>query len=179
MEKVQQDEKSSEEAKLAEEERLIEEGKIGDQLTGTTSGEYGYEGDDNEEEEEEGDNEGEEDVEENKEESIEHSQPERKQDDTPKPAETVEYDEETKKLMEEAESARKEFQEVETQYLDLQKRKREIESLLNIDHGNDGEFHVLHGECYEYTDNEYTYKFCPFFKASQRPKDGGGETILG
>ena len=38
---------------------------------------------------------------------------------------------------------------------------------------------TLQGTCFEYTDNEYTYKMCPFDMCSQRGKSGGAETRLG
>lgn len=56
---------------------------------------------------------------------------------------------------------------------------RDIEKFLSQDLGPDDVFYPLRDQCYEYTDREYTYKFCPFEKATQRPKGGGSETNLG
>merc|ERR1719470_389879 len=47
------------------------------------------------------------------------------------------------------------------------------------DHGDDRVFAVLSGQCFSHTDNEYTYKMCPFDHCSQRGKHGGSETRLG
>jgi len=56
---------------------------------------------------------------------------------------------------------------------------RDIEKLLALDMGAEDEFYPLRNECYEFTDREYIYKFCPFEKCTQRNKGGGAETNLG
>ena len=48
-----------------------------------------------------------------------------------------------------------------------------------MDLGEENEFYLLKGECYEFVDREYTYKMCPYSKATQRDKRGGTETSLG
>lgn len=45
--------------------------------------------------------------------------------------------------------------------------------------GPKSEFFPLKDQCFEYSEREYTYKFCPFDSASQRSKNGGGDTRLG
>ena len=56
---------------------------------------------------------------------------------------------------------------------------RDINNVLGLDLGPEKEYFPLKGNCYEYTDREYTYKLCPFERASQRSKNGGAETSLG
>ncbi|XP_054162676.1 glucosidase 2 subunit beta-like isoform X2 [Oppia nitens] len=91
----------------------------------------------------------------------------------------TEYDDETKRLIENAKQARDEYSEVEGKFLDIQNKIREIEVLFETDFGPNDEFMALKNQCFELTDLEYTYKFCPFDSASQRPKNGGTETSLG
>lgn len=55
----------------------------------------------------------------------------------------------------------------------------EINEFLNSDLGPDNSFYPLKGQCYEYTDREYTFKLCPFDRVTQRPKNGGTEFNLG
>lgn len=83
-----------------------------------------------------------------------------------------EYDEETKRLIEEATKARSEFDAAQRELRDLESEKRQIEELLNKDYGVNEEFAVLNGECFEYQEREYIYKLCPFDKAVQKPTDG-------
>lgn len=93
--------------------------------------------------------------------------------------EMPEYDEETQKLVQAADEARKNFDEVERKIRDLESEHSDIKSYLDIDFGEEEEFSTLKGECFEYTDREYTYKLCPFDKTTQRSKNGGSETSLG
>lgn len=91
----------------------------------------------------------------------------------------VEYDEETKQIVEQAKNAKHEFADVESRHSQVETKIRDLESSLTTDYGAEDEFMAVHGQCFEYTDREYTYKLCPFDRASQRPKDGGSETSLG
>lgn len=88
------------------------------------------------------------------------------------PAGDPEYDDETKRLIEEATKARNEFDAAQRELRDLESEKKQIEELLNKDYGPHEEFAVLNGECFEYEDREYIYRLCPFDRAVQKPKDG-------
>lgn len=92
---------------------------------------------------------------------------------------TLEYDELTAKLVEEAKNARDEYNSAEGKFLEIQTKIRELEVVLESDYGPNGEYMALKGQCFELTDNEYIYKLCPFDSASQRSKSGGSETNLG
>ncbi|VDI81267.1 protein kinase C substrate 80K-H, partial [Mytilus galloprovincialis] len=90
-----------------------------------------------------------------------------------------EYDEETKKLIEAADEARKNYDEANSKLKELDNELSSIKSYLEQDYGPNREYAILQDQCFEYTDREYTYKYCPFSKGSQRPKNGGHETSLG
>jgi len=89
------------------------------------------------------------------------------------------YDENTRGLIAAAEEARKQFQEVERQLTDVEREISSMKDVLEKDYGPAGEFYVLSGQCFEYTDNEYVYKMCPYSSCTQRSKSGGSETRLG
>lgn len=84
-----------------------------------------------------------------------------------------EYDDETKRLIEDANNARNEFETAQRELRDLESEKKQIEELLNKDYGSHEEFAVLNGECFDFEDREYVYKLCPFDRVVQKPKDGG------
>ncbi|KAK3796942.1 hypothetical protein RRG08_032244 [Elysia crispata] len=90
-----------------------------------------------------------------------------------------EYSEETKLLIQAADEARKHYDEADEKVKDIEKEITGIEKYLEMDLGPQEEFSALKGQCFEFTDREYTYKFCPFDKTSQKPKGGGIETNLG
>lgn len=112
------------------------------------------------------------DEEEYKEDSYKH-------EDAAIPSEAAEYDEGTKQLLEQAKQAREEYGEVEGRFHDVQNRIREFEGSIQTDYGHADVFMPLHGQCFDYSDREYTYRFCPFDRASQIPKNGGSEISLG
>jgi len=89
------------------------------------------------------------------------------------------YDEATQQLIAAAEEARKSHSEAERQLRDVEREIKQLSEALDKDYGEESVFAVLHGSCFDYTDNEYTYKLCPFDYCSQRGKHGGAETRLG
>lgn len=88
----------------------------------------------------------------------------------------IEYDEPTWKLIEMANDARNLFDTAERELRQLESEKRQLEEQLGKDYGVDEKFAVLNGECFNFEDREYVYKLCPFDRAIQQPKKGGGET---
>ncbi|XP_042879152.1 glucosidase 2 subunit beta-like isoform X2 [Penaeus japonicus] len=104
-------------------------------------------------------------------------------EDIPKEEEEEEveqkYDEETQKLVDAANKAREDFDEADRRVRDLTRELRSLEETQEKDYGPEEEFRVMDGNCYEYTDREYTYRLCPFDKAIQKPKSGHGEIRLG
>ena len=48
-----------------------------------------------------------------------------------------------------------------------------MEEVVGNDYGPEEEYASLSGQCFEYTDQEYTYKFCAFDYCSQRPNSQG------
>ncbi|KAG4068033.1 hypothetical protein HA402_010719 [Bradysia odoriphaga] len=93
--------------------------------------------------------------------------------------EPIEYDAETKKLIEQANGARNLFLEAERELREIETEIGNLDDLLGKDFGPNEEFTPLHGECFNFEDREYVYKVCPFDKAVQQPKSGGAETRLG
>jgi len=89
------------------------------------------------------------------------------------------YDERTRGLISAADDARKAFEEVDRQLRDIDRDIKKAKEEMEKDYGLDNEFLVLGGQCFEYTDNEYVYKMCPFDSCTQRSKNGGAETRLG
>jgi len=89
------------------------------------------------------------------------------------------YDEHTRTLIAAADEARKAFNDVDRQLADIEREINRINEVIAKDYGPDDEFLALSGQCFEYTDNEYVYKMCPYESCSQRSKVGGSETRLG
>merc|ERR1719422_1636277 len=104
-------------------------------------------------------------------------------EEPPQPEEVKEeeskYDEKTQELINTAEAARKAFTDIDRQFRDAEREIKQLQESLEKDHGEDNVFAVLSGQCFSHTDNEYTYKICPFDHCSQRGKHGGSETRLG
>ncbi|XP_066470112.1 glucosidase 2 subunit beta [Tiliqua scincoides] len=89
------------------------------------------------------------------------------------------YDEATQALIDAAQKAREQFEEVEKSLKEMEESIRSLEKEISFDFGPHREFSYLYGQCYELTTNEYIYRLCPFNRVSQKPKHGGSETSLG
>uniref|UniRef100_A0A914XBQ0 MRH domain-containing protein n=1 Tax=Plectus sambesii TaxID=2011161 RepID=A0A914XBQ0_9BILA len=89
------------------------------------------------------------------------------------------YDEATQKLIDDAEAIRKEFNEIDGKYRDVEALITNSDSFMELDFGPDAEWAPLRDKCFELTDAQYVYKLCMFDKTSQKDKNGHGETSLG
>jgi len=92
----------------------------------------------------------------------------------------LKYSPDTQSIVDLATSARSAFTQADTDLRQVINKLEELNELLSIDFGEeDDRFAVLHGQCFDWEDREYTYTLCPFGKATQKPKNGGAETSLG
>ncbi len=86
------------------------------------------------------------------------------------------YDDETQRLIEEANNARNEYSIADREFREIESELNKVRNVLEKDMGPNDEFATLIGECISLEDREYVYKLCLFDKAIQQPKNGGGET---
>ncbi|XP_076440452.1 glucosidase 2 subunit beta-like isoform X2 [Babylonia areolata] len=89
------------------------------------------------------------------------------------------YDDFTTRLIDAANKARNEFINIDSKVRALQKEIGDLKKFVDMDLGPEGEYGALQGQCFEFTERDYTYVLCPFEKAAQKPKAGGIETTLG
>ncbi|KAL7639446.1 UNVERIFIED_CONTAM: hypothetical protein RMT77_009947 [Armadillidium vulgare] len=91
----------------------------------------------------------------------------------------IQYDPETQRLIDVANAARDDYKTADDQLRDIIKEIQNLQDGLTKDFGPNDEFRGFEGRCYEYSDREYVYKLCPFDSATQKQKNGHGETRLG
>lgn len=113
--------------------------------------------------------------EEHEEEEEEEEEEETENKDSPEPK----YDDETAKIVEAANQARSHYESALRTLQDLEREITNLKESLSKDYGSEDEFAPLDGQCFIYTDREYSYKLCPFDQVTQMSKSGGSETRLG
>ncbi|CAF3133827.1 unnamed protein product [Rotaria socialis] len=89
------------------------------------------------------------------------------------------YDDETKKLMEIADHARNEYNEVERKVHDVKRQIEDLRKQADVDVGSHGEYSAFMDQCFDYDEREYTYRVCMFKDAKQISKGGGSDVTIG
>ncbi|CAF4901273.1 unnamed protein product [Pieris macdunnoughi] len=89
------------------------------------------------------------------------------------------YDDETKRLMDEASEARRLYNDAERAVREIESNIRTIQQNLEKDYGLNQEYATMDGECLEHEDKEYVYRLCLFDRVTQKSRNGGGEVGLG
>ncbi|CAF1287861.1 unnamed protein product [Adineta steineri] len=90
-----------------------------------------------------------------------------------------EYDDETKKLIQLADHARNEYNEVEGRVQDIKRQIDDLKRQSDVDTGPHGEYSAFIDQCYDYEEREYTYRICMFKDAKQISKGGGSDVTIG
>ena len=94
-----------------------------------------------------------------------------------KEEEADEYDPETREAVNKADAARADYEDARSKVRNLEDTLEHLRNNLMTDFGPNEEFSALKGKCFEYNDDEYTYKLCPFDYCEQKPKHGSGTRL--
>ncbi|KAI1727565.1 glucosidase II beta subunit-like domain-containing protein [Ditylenchus destructor] len=104
-----------------------------------------------------------------------HEQQQHDEDEVPKPP----YDEVTQNVINEANSARQEYNDISRKIADLESNIRSSEQFLEFEYGEDHAWAPYKGQCAELTTTQYTYKLCLFDRSTQKDRNGYSEVNLG
>uniref|UniRef100_A0A915DVQ9 Glucosidase 2 subunit beta n=1 Tax=Ditylenchus dipsaci TaxID=166011 RepID=A0A915DVQ9_9BILA len=89
------------------------------------------------------------------------------------------YDEVTEAAINEANTARQEYDEIVRKVSDLENGVRTSESFLEFEYGSDHAWAPYKDHCVELTTTQYTYKLCLFDRSVQKDRNGHSEVNLG
>jgi protein kinase C substrate 80K-H len=89
------------------------------------------------------------------------------------------YDDETLALIDAADKARDDFNEVDKQFKEKETELIELKKTTEVDLGPENVFATINKKCYQLDSQEYTYKLCLFDRCSQEPTSGGNAVSLG
>jgi protein kinase C substrate 80K-H len=92
---------------------------------------------------------------------------------------TSRYDEDTQRLIEEAQAAKQKRDEVDSNIRSMESDIESTRKKLELDVGPNGEFADMIEKCFEYEDREYIYKLCPYDRTVQKSKSSQQETTIG
>eukprot|EP01113_Clastostelium_recurvatum_P023255 TRINITY_DN2778_c0_g1_i1.p1 TRINITY_DN2778_c0_g1~~TRINITY_DN2778_c0_g1_i1.p1 ORF type:complete len:433 (+),score=119.68 TRINITY_DN2778_c0_g1_i1:150-1448(+) len=89
------------------------------------------------------------------------------------PEDRAVIDEQLAPLRTEKDAAVSAWQKARDEFADIERKIKDLETLLALDFGPDNQHYYMHGKCYDYKSKEYTYQVCPYNQANQ------GGTSLG
>ncbi|CAF4894085.1 unnamed protein product [Rotaria socialis] len=90
-----------------------------------------------------------------------------------------EYDNETKVLIQIADQARNEYNQLKEKIIQIKRQIQDFKKQSDVDLGPNSDYAPILDECFDYDEREYTYRICMFKTAKQISKGGSSEVTIG
>ncbi|CAF2037209.1 unnamed protein product [Rotaria magnacalcarata] len=90
-----------------------------------------------------------------------------------------EYDDETKVLIQIADQARNEYNQVKEKIIQIKRQIQDFKKQSDVDLGPNNDYAPILDECFDYDEREYTYRICMFKTAKQISKGGSSQVTIG